>query len=249
VGRDITSDVEMHGKLIDGNSYLIPGERPNAAIDLLIDLAKTGHKGLYITRGSPAIIKATVPSKNIEIILMSQARVKEFETIADLLEVQKLISDFSLNNENAIILLDGIHYLITRFSFQKFVDSLYSINDAITENKGILFLRIDPSILTENQLAIIENELLMLPGQKVEDLIIEDVLYDTLRYIYEQNQLSSLVSIKKLMSQFKIAYATAASRLQSLEQNDLIYTKRKGKLRTVYVSDKGENLLHKRKLA
>ena len=98
-------------------------------------------------------------------------------------------------------------------------------------------------------MAIIENELNLLPSQKIEGLIIEDDVYDALKYIYEQNQNNALVSFKKIMARFKIAYSTAAKRLETLEEKGLIFTKRQGKLRTVYISEKGKTLLHKRTTA
>ena len=51
------------------------------------------------------------------------------------------------------------------------------------------------------------------------------------------------------MARFKIAYSTAAKRLEILEEKDLIFTKRQGKLRTVYISEKGKTFLHKRATA
>ena len=95
-------------------------------------------------------------------------------------------------------------------------------------------------------MALIENELLILPSQKTEDLIIEDDLYNALKYIYEQNQNNAIVSVKKLMAKFSITYVTAASRLDSLESKGLIFTKKQGKIRAIFLTDKGKKLLHKR---
>jgi predicted transcriptional regulator len=112
-----------------------------------------------------------------------------------------------------------------------------------------MFIRFDPSIINENQMAIIENELHKLPSQKIEGITLEDSVYNMLKFIYEQNQNNALVPYKKVMSRFKIAYSTAAKRLEELENKGLIFTKRQGKLRTVYISEKGKTLLHKREIA
>ncbi len=37
-------------------------------------------------------------------------------------------------------------------------------------------------------MALIENELIILPSQKTEDLIIEDDVYSILKYTFEQNE-------------------------------------------------------------
>jgi PAS domain S-box-containing protein len=246
IGKDITRDLEAHGKLIAGNGYLIPDKTNASSIDLLTDLTTSRYKGLFITRASPETIKNLHLPSTIRVAVFSQEPKKEHETITDLPALLALIKRFSEKNKDAVILLDGLHYILTRFSFTKFIETLYRINDSISKSKSILLLRIDPSLVEKNQMAIIENEVHVLPSQKIEGLIIEDDVYDALKYIYEQNQNNALVSFKKIMARFKIAYSTAAKRLEILEEKGLIFTKRQGKLRTVFISEKGKTLLHKR---
>ncbi len=59
--------------------------------------------------------------------------------IADLINLEKNIKNFGEKNKHSIILLDGIHYLITRYSFEEFIETLYNIIDVIAKNKSILF--------------------------------------------------------------------------------------------------------------
>jgi PAS domain S-box-containing protein len=246
IGKDITRDLEAHGKLLAGNGYLIPDKTNSSSLDLLMDLTTSGYKGLFITRASPDTIKDIHLPPAINVIIMSQEPTKEFETVSDLTALLNSIKRYSEKNKEAVILLDGLHYLLTRFSFNKFIEALYHLTDLIARKKLILLLRLDPLLVEKNQMAIIENELHLLPSQKIEGLIIEDDVYDALKYIYEQNQNNSLVSFKKIMARFKIAYSTAAKRLETLEEKGLIFTKRQGKLRTVFISEKGRTLLHKR---
>ena len=250
IGKDITKEIELHKKLLGGNSYLITDKNNQSAVDLLQDLTINNFKGLIITRGNPDQIKTQIPQlKNIEIILLSGEKNNIFKSISSLERLKEKIKEYTKNNNRSVILLDGIHYLLSKFSFDEFVKSLYDVNDIISKNKAILFVRLDPSTIESNQLAIIENELLILPGQKTEDLIIKDDIYDILKYIYNQNQDNAIVSVKKVMSQFNITYVTAASRLNSLETKGLIFTKKQGKIRAIFVAEKGKKLLHKRKYA
>jgi predicted transcriptional regulator len=132
------------------------------------------------------------------------------------------------------------------FSFVSFLKTLFQINDIIAYNKSMLFVHIDPSTIDSQQLAIFENELQVLPSQKIEGVIIEDETYNILKYVYEQNQLNAVVSFKKVMNHFKIAYVTTAKKIDKLEKSRLILTKKQGKLRTILVTEKGKSLLHKR---
>jgi len=250
VGTDITKDIEMHGKLIEGNSYLIPNENNDAAVDLFVDLTQTDYKGLFITRTNPQMIKSMISSsKNIKIVLLSQEKLGDYENINDQDNLLQEIKDFTKKNKKPIILLDSVHYLLTRFSFEQFISVLYQINDLMMKTNSILLVRFDPSLVDENKMAVINNELHLIPSQKVEGLIIEDTLYEILKYIFEQNNNNALVSVKKIMNRFEIAFSTTSARLEKLESKGLIFTKRQGKLRTVYISDKGKTLLHKRETA
>ena len=148
--------------------------------------------------------------------------------------------------KNAVILLERLDYLINKYSFDKVMDVLYDINDHVAKSKGLLLLRIDPTTIEKTQMALLENELLLLPSQKIEGLTIEDEVYDILRFIYEQNQNNAIVPIKKIMGRFKLAYSTVAKRLQVLETKGLAFTKKQGKSRTVMISDKGMTFIHKR---
>ncbi|MEF8847795.1 MAG: DUF835 domain-containing protein [Candidatus Thermoplasmatota archaeon] len=248
VGEDITKDIEMHGKIISGNSYLIPNSKNDSAIDLFNDLSNSKYNGFFITRSNPEIVESVI-SKNVDISLLCEEKLGDFKKISNLKNLLEQIDKFTNDNKNPLILLDGIHYLITRFSFEKFLEYLYKINELIIKNKSILLLRIDPSLLDKNKMTIIENELQMLPSQKVEGIILSDKLYNILKHIFQQNERNALVPYKKIMEQFSIAYSTAAKRLEKLEDKGLIFTKKQGKLRTVFISDKGKTLLNKRETA
>ena len=246
IGRDITREMEIHGKLIAGNSYLIPEKSNAVSVDLLVDLATSGYTGYLITRMDPDSIKSVVSSANIQIYHLGQDRGQGYDKITDLRMLLQKIKDVCEKKKKAVILLERLDYLITKFSFEKVMDVLYEINDHITKNKCLLLLRIDPATFEKTQIALIENELQLLPSQKIEGLTIEDDVYDILRFIYEQNQNNAIVPIKKIMGRFKLAYSTVAKRLQVIETKGLIFTKKQGKTRTVTISDKGKTFIHKR---
>jgi PAS domain S-box-containing protein len=249
IGRDITKDIELHNKLLDGNSYIIPDKNNMFSINLIIDLAIDRFKALIITRGNPDQLKRQIKDiKNIKLAFLNREKIKGITNISNSEELKNKIKSFSKTNKKSIILLDGIHYLLSRDSFDEFIQNLYDINDIILQNKSILFIRIDPSILESKQMALIENELQFLPSQKTDDIIIRDVLYDMLKYIHEQNQNNAIVSVKKIMTKFNITYVTVASRLDSLDEKNLIFTKKQGKIRAIFLTENGKRLLNKRKI-
>lgn len=248
VGKDITPEMETHGRLLDGHSYLLPNKQKTAGTDLFFDLTRSHFDGLYITRSQPEMVESILPTEEVDVVYLRQSPLENGQVISDINEVITTVENHMGNHEKSIILLDGVHYLITRFSFADFIAMVYQLNDLVSSQKHIMLVRVDPDLFDSAELAIVQNELQLLPSQKVEGLIIEDILYETLKYIHEQNQRNALVSFKKIMQRFSIVYSTAAKRIEELEDKGLIYTKRKGKLRTVYVTEKGKTLLHKRQV-
>jgi len=246
IGRDITADIEAHGKILVGNSYLIISKNNSSVQDLYRDLTTSGYEGIFISRSSVEMTGNMSHNLNSQLLLLSHEKIKGFETIANPDELVATVKEISLRNKKSIIVIDGAHYFITKFSFEKFIDALYQINDLIVKSQLIVVLRIDPSIVDNSQMAIFENEFQLLPSQRLEGLILDDVLYDMLKYVYEQNQSNSMVSFKKIIANSNVAYSTAAKRLDLLEEKGLIFLKKQGKYRTVYVTEKGKALLHKR---
>jgi PAS domain S-box-containing protein len=249
IGRDITQNIEAHGKLLVGNSYLVISKNNSSVRDLYRDLTTSGYEGVFISRSSVEMTDNISNNVNSQLFLLSHEKIKGFETIANPDELTDLVKEISLRNKKSIIVVDGAHYFITKFSFEKFIDGLYQINDFVLKSQLIVILRIDPSIVDKSQMAIFENEFQLLPGQKLDDLILDDVLYDMVKYVYEQNQSNSMVSIKKIITKSNVAYSTAAKRLDLLEEKGLIFIKKQGKFQTVYVTEKGKALLNKRQTA
>ncbi len=246
IGRDITRDIEAHGKLLAGNSYLVISKNNESVRDLYIDLTTSGYEGVFISRSSVEMTSDMSHDLNSQLILLSHEKIKGFETIKDPDELAKIIKEICLLNKKSIIVVDGAHYFITKFSFEKFIDAFYEINDFVLKSQMIVILRIDPSIVDQTQMAIFENEFQLLPSQRLEGLILDDDFFNTLKYVYEQNQSNSMVSIKKIVTKINVAYSTAAKRLILLEEKGLIFIKKQGKYRTVNVTEKGKALLHRR---
>ncbi len=245
-GRDITHQQETHGKLLNGNSYLISDKSKKAALDIFIDLTRLDYEGLFITRANPEMIKDMIHSLDIKVELLNKTKLGKFDNIADLEGLTAKIKDFSEKHTAAVILLDRVDYLITNFSFEQFVKSLYQINSLIAENKSVLLLHVGPSVLDARQMPIIEAELQYLPHQKIEYVQIEDELFDILTFMNEQNQNNSVVSFTKISREFSIARSTTAKRLKMLDEKGLIFIKKQGRSKTAYVSEKGKILLNKR---
>ena len=140
IGRDITRDIEIHGKLLVGNSYLIISKNNSSVRELYRDLTTSGYEGVFISRSSIEMTDNISNNFNSQLFLLSHEKIKGFETIATPDELATLIKEISLRNKKSIIVVDGAHYFITKFSFEKFIDALYQINDLVLKSQLIVIL-------------------------------------------------------------------------------------------------------------
>jgi len=249
IGRDITADIKAHGKILPGNSYLFVSKKNDLLRSLYNDLTTSGYDGIFISRSKIEIKGNASNDMNSQLFLLSSEKIRGFETIANPDELLSMVKEVGVRGKKTIIILEGAHYFITKFSYEKIIDTLYKINDIVLNSKLIVIVHIDPSIVNKIQMGIFENEFQLLPSQKLDNLILEDDIYDILKYIYEQNENHSMVTIKKILTKFNLVYSTVSKRLDILEEKGLIFIKKQGKFQTVYSTEKAKTLLHKRQTA
>jgi len=246
VGRDITRDSELHGKLIPGNSYLIINEKSKFSLILFKDLTVSGFDGLYITRVNPNEIQVMFSSLDVKVVLLSEDKTNGFEYVRDINGLITKIKKFAEEKSRPLILLDRIDFLLSIFSFEEFIRALYRINNILAINNAIFLVRINPNSVDKRQMEIIKEELLPLPSQKIENIAIEDKLYEILNFIQRQNQDNMLVTYSKIGYEFSISKATTSKYLNLLSEKDLVFIERDGKSKTLLITEKGKTLLHKR---
>jgi PAS domain S-box-containing protein len=249
MGKDITKDSEIHGKLIFGNCYMMIDKTNDSAINLFNDLVTSEKNGLFVTRDTPESIQNyTLSFNNVKIILLNQEKLGGFENVFDLDTLTLRIDKFLKTKAKPIILLDRMDYLLTFFSFEEFIKALYKITNLVAKKKGLLFLRLNPSILSNNELALIKEELKQLPSQTIRDIQLQDYMYDVLGFINEQNQNNTIVTYKKISQEFSISKVTTAKRLDIIKEKGLILIKKHGKSKNIYITGKGKTLLNKKKI-
>jgi len=250
VGKDITSDIEAHGKLIEGMGYLIRDADSSSSFDVFKGLIRAGRKGLLITRPNPVMLGGQFPSPMVvDVLLLSQKENMTPENNGGPWSFVQEMDRFTSENSKSVVLLDGVHYLIAKSTFEGFMDILFDLNEVASKNRSILLVRIDPAILDADKMGMVQNELMTLPSQRFDDVILGDDEFEVLRYIYDQNENNVLVSLKKLAARFQLSHVTIAKRIESLEMDGLVYVKKQGKLRSPYITEKGKALLRKRRSA
>ena len=244
--NDITFKDEIHGRLVPGTSYLLIEVSADLLFDVFRNLMHDGWNGLCITRNLSDIAPNYFNDLQPTMLMLSSYDSGE----GVVLSLDKLFDDievFVKEKKNAAICFNRVDYLIIQFGFDRVLNFLYRVNELIGMKKGLFLLRVNRTLFSNEQFSFLHEEFSILPPQQKRDLYLEDMLYDLFIFIFKENENSSLVSHKTICDHFGIVKVTAHKRIESLFKKGLIISRKRGRSKFLYVTDKGKELLHQRK--
>lgn len=244
VCNDITFMDEVHGDLIAGFSYLISEPLVESAKNLFRSLLRQGWHGYYITRADEKIeeyFHDFLPK--VGFISLESS---EKDVIRNSYELYKNISDFLRTNARSVILLDRIDYLISFYGFHEVLKNLYHINDLVSQKKALLLLRVNKLLFNTEQYTYLQEEFNRLPSKELADVYLNDEIYNILQFIAVQNKKNTLVSQKGICSNFTITKVTAQKRIEKLLADGFIISKKQGRSKYLYATDRAFELFEKR---
>jgi hypothetical protein len=142
-----------------GVTYLIPAEKPEKATGLFMREMKKGVKGLYITRSNPVHVKKKYDLSGAKVCWLTSVRASEdILSVSGLQELSILISNFIDENNNSIILLDGIEYLVSNNDFPIVLRLVQQIRDKVSTSESTMLIPLNPNALDGKQLTLLERE-------------------------------------------------------------------------------------------
>ena len=177
-------------------------DRNNTAIEVFSGLIHSKHPGLYIGRTTKEQFQSMYPDITAQVIKLTTHTDERHRTSTDLKELYHEIENFITKNKQSVILLDRLDYLITMFSFETVVKTLYKINDQIEKHRSLLLLRLNPSLLDRKEMAVLQEEFHQLPAQQIEDVQLTESLFRILQYIHDENNRNMMVTYSKIGKKF-----------------------------------------------
>ena len=143
-----------------GVSYLVKEKGSNRGFSLFNKLIENdGSNGMVIARTFPKKIEETENLENIPVWWLSREESPESIDPLSLSKIIHLIKEFIQKRETAVVLLDGLEYLIMQNGFETTLRFIQALNDLIILNKATLIVPVDPSSLSVKQLSLLEKEM------------------------------------------------------------------------------------------
>lgn len=249
VGRDITHEIGSHGKVVQGHCYLISESEKQKSLNLFQQLADIDCPGLYITRDNPYEMKDKMQLKNVETRLLHHHPITGFEVIKDLKDLEASVELFSKKHEKSIIFLDRFDYLLVQFSFTDVMKMIYRLSFIVAEHNAILLLYLNPSYVDDEHVSLLQSELISLQNQQIDNIQIDPDYYKILSIIDKYNKNNMLVNINSLSRELSLNQKTVSKKMKDLENKQLIVIRKKGRIKTSHITEKGQILLDKRDIA
>jgi hypothetical protein len=157
------TEVKFGAEDVDsGIGYLVMEENPSISYGIFSELIDEGYNGLCITRTFPSRVKANYYFEGVSILWLSRARNKDSILPTNLSGVLSNVKDFMEQNENPVILLDGLEYLMVHNDFQKVLKLVHGLNELSAIYDSKLLMPLNPLTMDVDKIALLKRDLRIL---------------------------------------------------------------------------------------
>ncbi|MBN1678310.1 MAG: DUF835 domain-containing protein [Candidatus Thermoplasmatota archaeon] len=154
-----------------GRSYVVQEAPPDISFDAFVNIVSTagadGRRavGLAISRQHPGLIRDKYGLEKTPIYWLATRAGEGVMAPTNLGIMTNTIVQFIRENDNGIVLLDGIEYLVVNNDFAKVLRSIDQINDHIVQSHAVMVIPVDPRAFDPKELALLERNMEKIAGR------------------------------------------------------------------------------------
>ncbi len=145
-------------QLRPGQGYLFEAKRSDKAYEVFLDALREGREGLVISREHPDIVRQKYSLAKTPIVWLTSHPGSERVDPTNLSILQHTVNEFLKRSKEAVILLDGVEYLILNNRMEKVLQVVLTLKDEVAISEGILLLPVDPETFETRALALLERD-------------------------------------------------------------------------------------------
>ena len=234
-------------ELEPGYIYLVHEKRFQRSLELFVDHVTHNHYGLSISREHPTGIKGDHGLSVTPMFWLTDRQ--ECQICINPAKVGRLfniIEDFLAQISYAVVLIEGLDYLIVQNDFMRILKIVQTLKDIATTSNSIIIIPIEPTILEARQMALLEREARTYHpaalGSAVEDLffIYRDgrlISHETrrLKPMMDDQVLSGMLTAIQEFVKDALSSGGEAATLGSMEYGDKKIVMERGELCSVAV--------------
>jgi hypothetical protein len=152
------SDVSQANRFPKAEFLLYEGKSSGQAYGRFLAEIGPGRDGLIISRTYPERLKELYPIGEIPVIWLATHPGPGRLDPSNLSILQHTIAEFLRRGSDAVVMVDGLEYLVANNPMERVLRALYSVKDEVIMSNSKLFVPFDPQALEQQQLALIERE-------------------------------------------------------------------------------------------
>ncbi len=144
-------------ELEEGRTYLTKEKKPDRALAYFRKAIESGFRPLYVTRQHPNHVLRAHAGKEIRVVWLSTTLGKDYVDPHNLNSLTNLVTNFVTDSPRAVILLDGLEYLMINNDFPRILHFLEYVNEQVAMKRAVLLLSVDDRAFESKELALIER--------------------------------------------------------------------------------------------
>ena len=144
-------------ELEEGRTYLTKERKPDRALSYFQRAIEAGFRPLIVTRQHPNHVLRAHAGKEIRVVWLSTTLGKDYVDPHNLNSLTNLVQNFVSDGPRAVILLDGLEYLMINNDFARILHFLEYVNEQVAMKRAVLILSVDDRAFEPKELALIER--------------------------------------------------------------------------------------------
>ncbi|MHA1972037.1 MAG: DUF835 domain-containing protein [Candidatus Hodarchaeales archaeon] len=152
-----------------GITYLLEEEDPCKTFTFFKKSLVGKRKGLLFTRSYPPFVIDDFSLKGIPIYWLTRRKGENNIDPVQLNVISHKIQEFITQNDNTLVLLDGIEYMISQNDFKPVLRFIQHIRDEVLVSQSNLLITLSPQTLSRIELKLLERELEVLEAHYLQE--------------------------------------------------------------------------------
>ena len=144
-------------ELEEGRAYLTKEKKPERAVAYFRKAIESGFRPLYVTRQHPNHVLRAHAGRGIRVVWLSTTLGRDYVDPHNLNSLTNLVTNFVADGPRAVILLDGLEYLMINNDFPRILHFLEYVNEQVAMKRAVLILSVDDRAFEPKELALIER--------------------------------------------------------------------------------------------
>jgi len=145
-----------------GQSWLVDDEIPDSVLGMASNLVALGRPLLVFSRLPPERLRSKFGIHESSSVRLTERPVNSGDIGPSLEGIMRKIEDFFFANPRAVVVIDGLEFLIGLHGFDRVYDFTRNLTDLVAESDDLLLCPIDGLAMSPQERALLQREMEML---------------------------------------------------------------------------------------